>query len=226
VQVLTQLSQKFFVAIVTGRKISTIIDFVGLDRIYYAGSHGFDIRGPGNILLKEVAAEYLPALRACSSAIRASIEYIPGASIEDNTYSFSVHYRNIPADFYSQTEHLVTEACLIFPSLIKRSGKMVWEITPNINWHKGKAVDWLLHAVFADPTNVIPIYLGDDVADESVFNHFNEGKFQSSIGICVMSHNRQTAARYALRDPAQVLQFLQLLNSVGSPCADSISEVS
>ena len=37
-------------------------DFVRLDNLYYAGSHGFDILGPHHTKLKEVAGDYTPAL--------------------------------------------------------------------------------------------------------------------------------------------------------------------
>jgi len=40
------VGRKFKTAIVTGRSIKTISDFVKLPHIYFAGSHGFDIRTP------------------------------------------------------------------------------------------------------------------------------------------------------------------------------------
>ncbi|KAK4535168.1 hypothetical protein CDCA_CDCA04G1193 [Cyanidium caldarium] len=44
--VLNDLSQRYPVAIITGRSREKIFRLVGVRRLYYAGSHGFDIVGP------------------------------------------------------------------------------------------------------------------------------------------------------------------------------------
>ena len=48
-------------------------------------------------------------------------------------------------------------------------GKMVYEIQPNIDWDKGKAVLYLLEALDLDRDDVVPMYLGDDITDEHAF---------------------------------------------------------
>ena len=44
------LSYRFPTAIVSGRARATAQGLMQLDGLYYAGSHGFDIDGPGGIL--------------------------------------------------------------------------------------------------------------------------------------------------------------------------------
>jgi hypothetical protein len=56
--------------------------------------------------------------------------------------------------------------------MLSQEGKMVHELRPAVDWNKGHAVQWLLSAFTearaADAGALIPIYIGDDVADEDV----------------------------------------------------------
>ena len=93
--------------------------------------------------------------------------------------------------------------------LTKKLGKKVWEAGPDFNWHKGTTVQWLVETKFPS-VDVVPVYLGDDTADEHVFETFRD-YFPQGVGICVAEPPRATAARYTLTDPSQVYQFLQKL---------------
>ena len=80
-------------------------------------------------------------------------------------------------------------------------GKMVFEIQPNLNWDKGKAVLYLLEALELDGEDVLPLYLGDDITDEHAFRAL-AGR---GIGILVADPadpevaGRRTAAEYRPR---------------------------
>ena len=45
----------------------------------------------------------------------------------------------------------------------------VFELQPDVDWNKGKAVRWLLDALALDPASTFSIYIGDDVTDEDAF---------------------------------------------------------
>jgi trehalose-phosphatase len=88
-------------------------------------------------------------------------------------------------------------------------GKKVYELLPDIDWDKGKAVLWLLEALGLKSENVRPIYIGDDTTDEDAFRALeNRG-----IGIVVSEQSQPTAATYALRDPHEVEQLLRELTA-------------
>ena len=55
------------------------------------------------------------------------------------------------------------------PDLRKGLGKKVFELRPASEWHKGKAVVWLLEALGLAGSDALPVYLGDDVTDEDAF---------------------------------------------------------
>jgi trehalose-6-phosphatase len=80
-----------------------IVDFLPLSHVYYAGSHGFDIRAPSSATgeqgqVKQVASSYLPALEAFCKAISARVAHISGSLVENNKYSISIHYRNVASE--------------------------------------------------------------------------------------------------------------------------------
>ena len=120
-----KLSDRATVAIVSGRAREKLRNFVQLPELYYAGSHGFDIDGPGgtgaaSLFLSCVAARARIAARR-PRATRASAAFqrdgpciesserfcsrdapraarrarIEGSSVEDNRFSVSVHWRNV-----------------------------------------------------------------------------------------------------------------------------------
>jgi len=152
-EVVQLVSEKFSTAIVTGRKIDTIYNFVQLNSLYYAGSHGFDIRGVQNSPMKKVAKDFRPLLLQCYKELLNQLEDYSGSLIEDNEFYISVHYRKVSPGLVPALEKLVDkqiEKCS--NKLIKKNGKMVFEIRPQIDWNKGKAVKWLLQYMFEGKT--------------------------------------------------------------------------
>ena len=140
------LAAKSTVAVVSGRAREKIREFVRLEELYYAGSHGFDIDGPGG-LRHSVSAEIIPVLAAARDALRRSLAHVAGASVEDNRFAVSVHWRNV-ADAERPAVSAVVDAMLReapFAGALKRSeGKCVYELKPNVRWDKGEAVLYLL----------------------------------------------------------------------------------
>ena len=80
---------------------------------------------------------------------------------------------------------------------------MLFELRPDINWHKGSAVAWMLEATSNSASGAI--YIGDDETDENVFKLLS----RTGIGIVVGCGDRQTDARYRVQDPPQVIQILE-----------------
>ena len=169
------LSQKREVAIVSGRGRQKVRDFVQLDGLYYAGSHGFDIAGP-NGLAHEVAADKLPILADAAAALRQKLASIPGATVEDNKFSMSVHWRNVAEELRGEVERATIEEVAARDGIRYTEGKCVYELRPDLgeaSWNKGEAVlfllDFLLDGATADLDGVVPIYMGDDTTDEDAF---------------------------------------------------------
>ena len=89
-------------------------------------------------------------------------------------------------------------------------GKKVFELRPNMDWDKGKAVLWLLDALGLDTAEVVPIYIGDDVTDRDAFDALR-GR---GLSLLVAEEPQATSADYRLYDVAEVRRFLNELTAV------------
>jgi len=194
------------VAILSGRDLDDVRQRVNISAIVYAGSHGFDIAGPRG-LRKELATEFLPRLDIVEKEIGEQLTGIPGARLERKRFSIAAHYRNVNESDVPKVERAVSEVAARHRELRKMDGKKVHELLPDIDWDKGKAVLWLLENLGLERAKVRPIYIGDDRTDEDAFRALEK----SGVGILVSEEPRPTAARYSLKDPAEVERFLREL---------------
>lgn len=202
---LSAVASRFTTAIVTGRSKQKVMDMIKLDHLIYAASHGFDIFSPDGRVSHRVACEYIPALKAAARDLRALVSRYPGVFVEDNFLSISLHFRHLNPSLKFE---LVTDVNNIATrhGLHRHDGKMVHELRPPNDWHKGKAVDYLLTVLGLNRPDVVPVYIGDDISDESAFLTVR----QRGISVIVADDNssRPTAADFRLRDPFEVGTFL------------------
>jgi trehalose 6-phosphate phosphatase len=196
------------VAVVSGRALRDVQARVAIAGIVYAGNHGLEISGPTVHLLhpEAVAAEHAIAT-VCSRIEGASLR-MPGVMVESKGLTASVHYRNAPAGLHAAVQEMVRkEVDALSDKLHLRGGNMVWEIRPNVRWHKGKAAKFIMERVAPEAW---PIYIGDDTTDEDAFRELSDG-----TGIRV-GHSNETAARYFVDSPADVLAFLRWIESISA----------
>jgi trehalose 6-phosphate phosphatase len=91
---------------------------------------------------------------------------------------------------------------------------MVYEIQPNIDWDKGKAVRYLRQVLGVDGSEFVSLYLGDDITDEDAFTAL---RGPTGIGVIVTDisdpeqASRATAAEFVLESTGEVQRFLDTL---------------
>lgn len=203
---LSTLASRFTTAIVTGRSKQKVMDMIQVDSLIYAASHGFDIHIPKWNLPHRVARDYVPVMKRCTRDLQdLVVEKFAGAHVEDNFLSVSLHYRHVPYAQRAQLTNAVDEIATMH-GLHRHDGKMVLELRPPHDWHKGKAVDFLLTSLQLTSNCVVPIYIGDDVADETAFSAVDGRGI--SVVVADESVTRRTVADFRLRDPLEVGQFL------------------
>lgn len=208
-EIITRLSQNIPVSVVSGRDRKDLRSKVMIDSVYYAGSHGFDITGPNNLEMQhESEHEVLPSLNKAEKNLNERLENIPGAKVERKKYAIAVHYRNVDEKDVQFVKDTVFEELDRHESLKKGLGKKIIELKPNLDWHKGRALDWLLENLDWNPKEYYPVFIGDDITDEDGFEAI-QGK---GLGIIVGGHDERTAASYRLNDTRDVTVFLKRLN--------------
>ncbi|WOK97304.1 putative trehalose-phosphate phosphatase 6 [Canna indica] len=173
-------AKQFPTAIVSGPCINKVFSFVKLRELYYAGSHGMDIKGPSKrtkhtdpkakAVLFQPASEFLPMMQEVYKKLVEEKKFIMGSRVEDNKFSLSVHFRCVDEKIWSSLIELVTSVLKEYPKLRLTLGRKVLEIRPSIKWDKGKALEFLLESRgFTNCSNVFPVYIGDDRTDEDAF---------------------------------------------------------
>lgn len=210
--ILKELSRdkRYYVGVISGRKLSDVKKRVGLKNIYYAGNHGLEIEGPAFSYLHPSCGKFAECLRELDEKLSAGIRDIKGTILEHKGVSMSLHYRLVAPGRVKDLEAVFKAACApyIKKGVIKVSGgKKVWEIKLPVKWHKGSAVKKILTFVRKKGNNILPIYLGDDITDEDAFSAL-KGKRALTVFV---GRRRSTAAAYHLRTPDEVRKFLDRL---------------
>jgi trehalose 6-phosphate phosphatase len=209
--VVRRLARHCRVAVISGRDLEDVRKHVGLESVFYAGSHGFDMVGPGGWRREHEEGErFFPALDEAGRQLDERLSSIPGARIERKKFAIAVHYRKADESDIGKIEAAVDHVLAFHRQLRKSTGKKIYELRPRLDWDKGKAVLWLLGTLGLDEPEVVPLYIGDDVTDEDAFRAL-EGR---GIGILVRDgHPTRTAAAFSLRGPDEVQRFLEMLIS-------------
>lgn len=196
------------VGIISGRALADLQPRVGIEGIAYAGNHGLEIAGDGFTFREPQAVSSIGLLDNLVQEVTQAIAKIPGAWVQHKGLSASVHYRQVePAAIplaIAAVRQVVAPA-IAAQQFVLRSGKAVLEIRPAVDWHKGKAVQWLAHRMSSQDQEPLLIYLGDDNTDEDAFAACPEG-----ITVCI-GGKRDTLANYSAQDPKEVHTFLDWL---------------
>ncbi|XP_017220615.1 probable trehalose-phosphate phosphatase F isoform X1 [Daucus carota subsp. sativus] len=227
------VAKHFPTAIISGRRRDMVSELVGLTELYYAGSHGLDIKFPVRDILtasidhpnmekfsdqqdKEVnlfqpAREFLPMIDEVFRTLVKITSDITGALVENHKFCASVHYRNVDEKSWATVAQRVHDVLKDYPRLRLTHGRKVLEVRPVIDWNKGKAVEFLLESMtdLGNSEEVLPIYIGDDRTDEDAFKVLRQGN--RGYGILVSSVPKESNAFFSLKDTEEVKKFLKSL---------------
>ncbi len=201
---LGNVARKIPTAIISGRGMEDVRSLADVDGLYVAGSHGFEIALPDGSE-KVFDIRWREMIEDAAAELEASVRKLPGAILERKGFSVAVHYRLAAPNRVPWLQGRVHAVAAAYPELQQTPGKMVFELRPNLDWDKGRALGWLLEQI--GPENAVPVYLGDDTTDEDGFAAV-EG---SGIGILVSAIPRATRASLNLQAPWEVQLFLQRL---------------
>lgn len=196
------------VAVVSGRQLCDVRTRVGLTGIIYAGNHGLEIEGD-TVCFREPQSEHLRfELRHLVLQLELALSGTPGVEIEQKGLSASIHYRQVTEELHHWVRTTVQQTIERSRSFKTASGKMVIEVRPSVEWHKGHAVRWILDRVL--PPGAFPIYVGDDNTDEDAFCLLSDAL---TIRVGLIPH---TCAKYWIPDIAAVEDFLSDVGSLRS----------
>jgi trehalose-phosphatase len=186
------------VVIVSGRRRSSLLQFVNVPGLLPCGLYGWEHRE--GFPLPSSTMRQISTARAMLKTIERGL---PGIYVEDKDISFAVHFRDASPEVERKARARLRKLQSRFRAHLRviRAGN-VWELTPRRVQGKGAALKILLRRM---PSGFLPFYVGDDLTDEPAFKALRKG-----ISVIVGSR-RPTSASFSLADPAAVCKFLELL---------------
>ncbi len=200
--------KRFDLVVLSGRKLRQLRRLVRIERIIYAGSHGYEWGSARPREVYERVRRFRPVIHRLANRLAKKLLGIPGAWIEDKGFTCSVHYRKCrPRDVLRVLRVCdeVTGSVLFKDRIRVINGKKVYELCPAIEWDKGKAVEWLLRAFPRIAGKRSVIYLGDDATDEDAFRVVKQ---LGGWGIRVGWPEKSTEASYVVNGIREVRSSL------------------
>ena len=185
------------VALVSGRSLASIDALFAPLELPASGLHGIEQRNRDRTVAAPSAP---PALGAIGDEARQIAQRFPGALVEDKGAALALHWRMAPRAA-SALRAFAEVALPRLPGYCLQHGDSVVELRPS-NSDKGNAILTLMD----EPPfrGHVPVFVGDDLTDESGFAIVN-----AHGGISVLVGDREpSAAHYGLPDPAAVRDWL------------------
>jgi trehalose-phosphatase len=196
------------VAIVSGRSAIDVRDLVGLSGVVYAGSHGQEISFPNDTRFEyRESVESLGALDKAERLLTEGLSGLEGIHVERKPFAIAVHTRRAGSESARvQAGEMAYEVASNL-QLAVSTGKEVHELRPDVDWHKGRAIEYML----GNFEGCVPLFIGDDETDE---DGFTSVAARGGVAVIVSDDDqRMTRADFKLKDTYATTMFLGRLKA-------------
>ncbi len=204
-RLLASLARKkgFTVAVISGRSLADVRSRVGLGGLVYAGNHGLEISSPDFRYTETCAQANRAQLQQLARRL-APLGAAKGAKLENKGLTLALHFRGVAPEEQPRLKQNVEAVMAETGGLFSlTAGKKVYDIRPNIGWHKGTAVEWIRARSGGEGSLVL--YAGDDTTDEDAFRALQKD-ITIKVGDAAVS-----AAKYFLAGQREVNTVLTQL---------------
>ncbi len=207
--ILERVAARHRTAVISGRGLTDLLDRVGVENIFYAGSHGFELRHPsGELTSNEAAATAAARLDDLVTEFETRLADVAGSQLELKRFGLAVHYRRVADADVPTVIEAVEAVRALYPELALKTGKKVFEFVPALDWNKGKAIAWIMNSAGLGRGTTYPIFIGDDVTDEDAFHEIDDWGLAVAVG---EDGPASTYATFKLTDVEAVGRFLAVL---------------
>lgn len=197
--------------VISGRRLADVRTRVGVHMDFVSGLHGLEIEGPGLAFQHPSLAEAAPVIRLIAAEARRKLAWCPQVVIEDKTYALTCHVRRVDLADASRVEDEFLRIARPFVdtgSLKLLPGARALELLPDVDWHKGRGLEWIRDAVERTAAATCQvIYFGDDRTDEDAFVALRQG----DVGIGVGNRPHDHLIHFRLSGPVSVGRLLMAL---------------
>ncbi len=205
-KLLDKISKIIPVSIVSGRSLSEMKGLIKLKGVSLIGNHGFEILCKGKVWSHPEALKIKGILEKTLNRIEERVKNFKGVIIEDKGLSGSVHFRLLKSELEETIRKIVEDEVGKTDGKIGiKEGKKVLEISPNLNWDKGKGVKKLI-SLLNLKGDFLKIYIGDDETDEDAFRILKNKDISILVG-----RKKIHFAKFRLKNVGQVWLFIKEL---------------
>jgi trehalose 6-phosphate phosphatase len=195
------------VALVSGRSLASIDALFAPLQLPASGLHGIEQRSSQRNVPAPLPPPALQAIR--EEAAQIVLAY-PGALVEDKGAALGLHWRAAP-QAADALRAFADVALPRLPGYCLQHGDSVVELRPAASDKGGAILSLLDEAPFHGR---LPVFIGDDLTDESGFAVVN-----ARGGLSVLVGQREpSAAHYGLEDPGAVREWLA---SIAERCEEA-----
>jgi trehalose 6-phosphate phosphatase len=185
IQALASLRSVTF-GVVSGRRLSDVSQRVGAAPEFIAGLHGLEITGPATAFHHYALESVGPVISSLMEKASRQLAWCPGLYLEDKTYALTCHVRLSPPDLGERAleEFEALAEPLLEANVLKLlTGARAMELLPAVDWHKGRACEWIRGRVRVSVERpVTVVYLGDDRTDEDAFASLADDDMLIGVG--------------------------------------------
>jgi trehalose-phosphatase len=183
------------VAVVSGRALRDLAAVAHLpEGVLLVGSHGAETDD------EEPDAETVSRREALIEAVRDVVGDVAGVELEPKPAGVAVHVRAAAREDSTRVLEALRGGPAVMAGVVALAGKEVLELSV-VSVDKGSALDVLRRRTSATTT----VFLGDDLTDESGFDHLLPGDVGVKVG------PGATGAEHRVPDPVVVADALGLL---------------
>ena len=155
-----------YTAVVSGRPMDFLLAHVQVPRLRLLGLYGLQESSVQGVRVVPDATAATPRVRRAVSRLRTALAGADGVFVEDKGLTVAVHWRNAPdRDAAEREVSLLMAALAVEAELEPVLGKLVAELRPPGDWHKGSAVTRLMRRQKLSAA----VYIGDDLGDLPAF---------------------------------------------------------
>ena len=195
-----------FVGVLSGRSIENLKQTVGISGVCYVGTGGLELDLWGLPITHPASSDAAQLVVSVAHRVKRVLTGYPSAWMERKPLGLTVHYRRVTAQLIEALRTRVARALEPFsPALHVVDGAMAIEITPDLGWTKGSALEMIVDRIGAN--TILPLYAGDDANDADALS---AAAVRGGVAIGIGPRAPLTA-QYHLPDPSSLGRYLDTL---------------
>ena len=193
------------VAVISGKDRGELHKCFGIRGMIYLGNYGLEISGPGQIFVEPTAIEKSAELTELGNLLRAKLEAIPEATVENKGLTLRVQFAKVSTENAEALRHIVHTALAASNHPFQLTiGTGFFDIRPRTQWDKGAAIA-LVKDQIGQPDPLV-IYLGQSAASENSFAGFADAVTVQIGG------GPDSVAQFQIDPPDRLTDFLEWLD--------------